>query len=76
MLTTFINTLMSADADAVCGAPWGERSDARTNTRTGYRHRDFDTRAGTIDVAIPQPRNGSSFPDRLPWSAAAAPSGH
>jgi putative transposase len=65
MLTTFINTLMSADADSVCGAAWGERSNARTNTRNGYRHRDFDTRAGTIDVAIPKLRNGSYFPDWL-----------
>ncbi|WP_316691167.1 transposase, partial [Pseudonocardia sp. H11422] len=65
MLTTFINTLMSADADAVCGAGYGERSEARTNTRNGYRHRDFDTRAGTIDVAIPKLRNGSYFPDWL-----------
>ncbi|SFO37019.1 Transposase (or an inactivated derivative) [Pseudonocardia ammonioxydans] len=65
MLTTFINTLMSADADSVCGAAWGERSDQRTNTRNGYRHRDFDTRAGTIDVAIPKLRGGSYFPDWL-----------
>jgi transposase-like protein len=65
MLTTFINTLMSADADAVCGAAWGERSEQRTNTRNGYRHRDFDTRTGTIDVAIPKLRNGSYFPDWL-----------
>lgn len=59
MLTTFINTLMSADADSVCGAAWGQRSEQRTNTRNGYRHRDFDTRAGTIDVVIPKLRNGS-----------------
>ena len=65
MLTTFINTLMSAEADMVCGAEYGERSGARTNTRNGYRHRDFDTRAGTIDVAIPKLRNGSYFPDWL-----------
>ena len=65
MLTTFINTLMSADADSVCGAAWGERSEQRANTRNGYRHRDFDTRAGTIDVAIPKLRNGSYFPDWL-----------
>jgi transposase-like protein len=65
MLTTFINTLMSAEADAVCGAGYGERCDARTNTRNGYRHRDFDTRAGTIDVAIPKLRSGSYFPDWL-----------
>jgi putative transposase len=53
MLTTFVNTLLSADADAVCGAEYCQRSDDRTNRRNGYRHRDFDTRAGTIDVAIP-----------------------
>ncbi|ALE76828.1 transposase (plasmid) [Pseudonocardia sp. EC080625-04] len=56
---------MSADADSVCGAAWGERSDARTNIRNGYRRREFDTRAGTIDVAIPKLRNGSYFPDWL-----------
>jgi putative transposase len=65
MLTTFINTLMSAEADAVCGAEYGTRSAERTNTRNGYRHRDFDTRAGTLDVAIPKLRSGSYFPDWL-----------
>lgn len=65
MLTTFINTLMSAEADAVCGAEYGTRSAERTNTRNGYRHRDFDTRAGTLDVAIPKLRAGSYFPDWL-----------
>src|SRR4051812_45386507 len=65
MLTTFINTLMSAEADAVCGAGYGERSEARTNHRNGYRSRDFDTRAGTLEVAIPKLRSGSYFPDWL-----------
>jgi putative transposase len=65
MLTTFINTLMSAEADAVCGAPYGESSPERTNVRNGYRHREFDTRAGTLDVAIPKLREGSYFPDWL-----------
>ena len=65
MLTTFINTLMSAEVDAVCGAGYAQRSDERTNTRNGYRHRDFDTRAGTLDVAIPKLRSGSYFPDWL-----------
>ena len=60
-----IDTLMSAEADAVCGAAHGERSDARVNQRNGYRHRDFDTRAGTLDVAIPKLRSGSYFPDWL-----------
>jgi transposase-like protein len=65
MLTTFVNTLMSAEADAVCGASYGERSTERVNVRNGYRHRDFDTRAGTLDVAIPKLRHDSYFPDWL-----------
>ena len=65
LLTTFIDTLMSAEADAVCGAEYGERSPERVNVRNGYRHRDFDTRAGTLDVAIPKLRSGSYFPDWL-----------
>ncbi len=65
MLTTFINTLMLAEADAVCGAEYGQRSEARTNVRNGYRRREFDTRAGTLDVAIPKLREGSYFPDWL-----------
>src|SRR3954465_1395219 len=65
LLTTMIDTLMSAEADAVCGAGHGERSEQRVNHRNGYRHRDFDTRAGTLDVAIPKLRSGSYFPDWL-----------
>ena len=65
MLTTFINTLMSAEADAVCGAPYRMPGPDRVNVRNGYRHRDFDTRAGTLDVAIPKLRSGSYFPDWL-----------
>jgi putative transposase len=65
MLSSFIHALMSADADAVCGAAYGTVSAQRVNSRNGYRHRDFDTRAGTIDVAIPKLRSGSYFPDWL-----------
>ena len=65
LLSTFIQALMSAEADAVCGAPYGASSPDRVTTRNGYRHRDFDTRAGTIDVAIPKLRQGSYFPDWL-----------
>jgi putative transposase len=65
MLTTFVNALMSAEADAVCGAPYGMPGPDRVNVRNGYRHRDFDTRAGTLDVAIPKLRSGSYFPDWL-----------
>src|SRR5690242_15955413 len=56
---------MGAEADAVCGASYGQRSGERTNQRNGYRHREFDTRAGTLDLAIPKLRHGSYFPDWL-----------
>ncbi|PRY59526.1 mutator family transposase, partial [Knoellia remsis] len=41
LLTTFINALLSAQADSVCGAEYGTRSPDRTNSRNGYRHRDL-----------------------------------
>lgn len=65
MLQTFITALMGAEADAVCGAEYGRPSTERVNSRNGYRHRDFDTRAGTLDVAIPKLRQGTYFPDWL-----------
>jgi putative transposase len=65
MLHSFIQALMSAEADAVCGAGYGVRSAKRTNSRNGYRARDFDTRAGTVEVAIPKLREGSYFPEWL-----------
>ncbi len=65
LLSTVINALLSADADAVCGAEYGVSSPERVNQRNGYRHRDLDTRAGTIDVAIPKLREGSYFPEWL-----------
>ncbi|WP_134773426.1 IS256 family transposase [Ornithinimicrobium flavum] len=65
LLQTFINSLLSAQADAVCGADYGTRSTERTNRRNGYRHRDLDTRVGTLDVAIPKLREGTFFPEWL-----------
>jgi putative transposase len=56
---------MSADADAVCGADYGERSPERVNRRNGYRERDWDTRVGSIELAVPKLREGSYFPDWL-----------
>ncbi|CAN3131754.1 Mutator family transposase [Mycobacterium sp. smrl_JER01] len=64
LLATFIHTLMGAEADTLCGAGYGERSSERTNSRNGYRRREFDTRAGTLDLAIPKLRHGSYF---LEW---------
>lgn len=65
LLQTMINALLSADADAVVGAEWGQPSPDRLAHRNGYRHRDLDTRAGTIDVAIPKLRSGTYFPEWL-----------
>ena len=65
LLTTFVNTLMSAEADAVCGAAYGQPSPDRVNRRNGYRSRDFDTRAGTLDLAVPKLRAGTYFPEWL-----------
>ena len=65
MLTDFINQILSAQADTVCGADYATVSAERTNTRNGYRHRQLDTRVGSIDVAIPKLRTGAFFPDWL-----------
>jgi len=62
LLQTFVDPLLSAEADVVCGAAYGQSSPERVNQRNGYRHRDFDTRAGTLDVAIPKLRQGVLLP--------------
>jgi len=65
MVESFAEALMGAEADALCGAPYGERSPERVNTRNGYRERAWGTRVGTIELAIPKLREGSYFPDWL-----------
>ena len=65
MVRSFAEALMGAEADALCGAGYGERSIERINRRNGYRERRFDTRVGTIDLAVPKLRAGSYFPDWL-----------
>ena len=78
MVRAFAETLMSADADAMCGAPYGERSEDRVNRRNGYRDRDFDTRAGTIELRVPKLRQGTYYPEwlfRAPASGRAGSRG-
>jgi putative transposase len=65
MVQDFAEALMGAETDALCGAAYGERSPERVNIRNGYRERDWDTRVGTIELAIPKLRQGSCFPDWL-----------
>jgi putative transposase len=65
MVHDFAEALMGAEADALCGAGYGERSPERVNRRNGYRERDWDTRVGSIELAVPKLRAGSYFPDWL-----------
>ena len=65
MVQTFAEALMGAEAEALCNAGYRERSPERTNSRNGYRDRDWDTRVGTMELAVPRLRAGSYFPDWL-----------
>jgi hypothetical protein len=65
MLGAFAEALMSAQASMQCGAAYGERSEERENSRHGYRLRPWDTRAGTIELAIPKLRRGTYSPEFL-----------
>ena len=64
LLQHVIHALLSADADTVCGAQWGQQDPQRHARRNRYRYRPLDTRVGTIDVAIRKLR-GTYFPEWL-----------
>lgn len=57
--------LMALETNGLCGAAPGERSPERRNQRNGYRDRDWQTRAGTVELRIPKLRHGSYFPGFL-----------
>jgi transposase-like protein len=65
MIRAFAQKMMDAEVEAACGAGYGEVSPARVNSRNGYRPREWDTRAGTVELAIPKLRHGSYFPSFL-----------
>jgi transposase-like protein len=54
--------LMELEMESLTGAAPGERSPERINHRNGYRDRDWETRAGTVELRIPKLRKGSYFP--------------
>ena len=57
--------LMELEVENLTGAAHGERSTDRITHRNGYRERDWETRAGTVELRIPKLRKGSYFPGFL-----------
>jgi transposase-like protein len=62
MIEVISNRLMQMEVESLTGAAHGERTPARINQRNGYRERAWETRVGTVDLAIPKLRKGSYFP--------------
>jgi putative transposase len=57
--------LMELEVGAATGAGYGEKDPLRLAQRNGYRDRDWETRAGTVELRIPKLRKGSYFPGFL-----------
>ena len=58
--------IMELEVTELTGVPRGTRDpEARLTHRNGYRLRPWDTRVGTIELAIPRVRDGSYFPSLL-----------
>jgi putative transposase len=57
--------LMDLEVGAKTGAAYGEKNALRLAQRNGYRQRDWETRAGTVELRIPKLRTGSYFPSFL-----------
>ena len=65
MIAFAAERLMEIEVGALTGATHGEKSPSRLVQRNGYRDRDWETRAGTVELRIPKLRRGSYFPGFL-----------
>src|SRR6185437_1516485 len=65
MIAFAAERLMELEIGALTGAPHGEKNSNRLAQRNGYRDRDWETRAGTVELRIPKLRKGSYFPSFL-----------
>jgi len=72
---SMLQALMSAEASMQCQAGYGERSEERTNSRNGYRERRWDTRVGSIDLAVPELREGTYLPGVVVDASASGGAG-
>jgi putative transposase len=57
--------LMELEVGSLTGAAYGEKTPERLAQRNGCRERDWETRAGTVELRIPKLRKGSYFPGFL-----------
>jgi putative transposase len=65
MISFAAERLMEMEVGGLTGAGYGEKSPARLVQRNGHRERDWQTRAGTVELRIPKLRKGSYFPGFL-----------
>ena len=68
MIKEFVQQMMDAKVEGVCGPGYGEVPAEPMNSRNGYRRREWDTSAGTVGPAIPSLRTDSYY---LEWHRRA-----